>query len=45
MIDAFLGLGFVFGDDLPRNQAFTAALKRAYRAIAAKGVLAAAREM
>ncbi|MDQ0394187.1 mannitol dehydrogenase family protein [Labrys monachus] len=45
VVDAFLGLSFVFGDDLPRNAAFTTALKRAYRAIASQGVLAAARQV
>ena len=43
MVDAFLGLSAVFGEDLPRNAGFTAKLKQAYRAIASEGVLNAIR--
>ncbi|WP_448952046.1 mannitol dehydrogenase family protein [Labrys neptuniae] len=39
--EAFLDLSAVFGEDLPRNPAFVAALQEAYRAIAMRGVLAA----
>ncbi|WP_413993063.1 mannitol dehydrogenase family protein [Labrys okinawensis] len=43
VVDAFLGLSAVFGEELPRNRGFTAKLKQAYRAIASEGVLNAIR--
>ncbi|GLS24121.1 mannitol dehydrogenase [Labrys miyagiensis] len=43
VVDAFLGLSAVFGEELPRNSGFTARLKQAYRAIASEGVLNAIR--
>jgi fructuronate reductase len=39
VVDAFLGLATMFGEDLPRNPAFTGKLKEAYRSIATRGVL------
>lgn len=41
VVDAFLGLSAVFGEDLPRNEGFAARLKQAYGSIASKGVLGA----
>ena len=42
VVEAFLGLSAVFGEDLPRNAAFVDDLQAAYRAIATQGVLNAA---
>jgi fructuronate reductase len=45
VVEAFLGLSAVFGEDLPRHPVFTAKLKEAYRAITSRGVLQAIESM